>query len=160
MCLFQALNCAPESIFDVWQVHSADAICADAPRSLVADYDKADIIFTDKVEVTLFMRCADCVPLLLHDPRRGVIGVAHAGWMGTLRDVAAASVHAMKEHYGSNPADVVVGIGPSIGPDHFEVGADVIQQVIQKFGDDSEQVLKSHNGKTHFNLWQANRMLL
>ena len=113
-----------------------------------------------KENVTLFMRFADCVPLMLHDPRTGVIGVAHAGWMGTLRDVAASTVNAMKKNYGTNPADIIVGIGPSIGPDHYEIGADVILQVMQKFGDDSERVLKSHNGKIHFNLWEANRMLL
>lgn len=157
---FQAMGCAPDSIFDVWQVHSADVVCARAPRPAGESYRQADIILTDQRDVTLFMRFADCVPLLLHDPRTGVIGVAHAGWMGTLRDVATSSINAMKKNYGSNPTDIIVGIGPSIGPDHYEIGADVILQVMQKFGDDSEQVLKSHNGKIHFNLWEANRMLL
>lgn len=157
---FHALGCAPDSIFDVWQVHSADVVCARAPRPIEESYRQADIILTDTSDVTLFMRFADCVPLMLHDPRTGVIGVAHAGWMGTLRDVAASTVNAMKKNYGTNPADVIVGIGPSIGPDHYEIGADVILQVMQKFGDDSERVLKSHNGKIHFNLWEANRMLL
>lgn len=157
---FHAMGCAPESIFDVWQVHSADVVCALAPRPAGESYRQADIILTDKANVTLFMRFADCVPLLLHDPRSGVIGIAHAGWMGTLRDVATSAVKAMTKNYGSNPADIKVGIGPSIGPDHYEIGADVILQGMQKFGDDSERVLKSHNGKIHFNLWEANRMLL
>jgi YfiH family protein len=157
---FQAMDCAPESIFDVWQVHSADVVCAKAPRPIGESYRQADIIFTDKASVTLFMRFADCVPLLLHDPRNGVIGIAHAGWMGTLREVATSSVNAMKKNYGSHPEELVVGIGPSIGPDHYEIGADVILQVMQKFGDDSERVLKSHSGKIHFNLWEANRMFL
>ncbi len=157
---FHAMGCVPDSIYDVWQVHSADVVCTNAPRSVNESYRQADVILTDKMDVTLFMRFADCVPLLMHDPRTGVIGIAHAGWMGTLRDVAAASITAMKKNYGSNPADIIVGIGPSIGPDHYEIGADVILQVMQKFGDDSERVLKSHNGKIHFNLWEANRMLL
>jgi hypothetical protein len=157
---FQALGCAPDSIFDVWQVHSADVVCARSPRPVGESYRQADIILTDRADVTLFMRFADCVPIMLHDPRTGVIGVAHAGWMGTLRDVAASTVNAMKKNYGTNSADIIVGIGPSIGPDHYEIGADVILQVMQKFGDDSERVLKSHNGKIHFNLWEANRMLL
>jgi len=157
---FQALGCAPESIFDVWQVHSADVVCARAPRSTEESYRQADIILTDKPEVTLFMRFADCVPLLFYDPRNGVIGVSHAGWMGTLRDVATATVNAMKKNYGSNPTDIIVGIGPSIGPDHYEIGADVILQVMQKFGDESEQLLKPNNRKIHFDLWTANRMLL
>src|SRR5688500_7050373 len=71
---FQALGCEPESMFDVWQVHSTDVVCARAPRPIDESYRQADIILTDQPEVTLFMRCADCVPILLHDPRKGIIG--------------------------------------------------------------------------------------
>lgn len=157
---FQALDRVPESIFDVWQVHSADVVCARAPRPIDESYRQADIILTDRPDVTLFMRFADCVPIFVHDPRNGVIGIAHAGWMGTLREVASATVNALKKNYGSNPADIVACIGPSIGPDHYEIGADVILQVMQKYGDESELFLKSHNGKIHFNLWEANRFSL
>ncbi len=157
---FRALGCAPESIFDVWQIHSADVVCARAPRPAHESYRQADIILTDRPDVTLFMRFADCVPILLHDPRRGVVGLAHAGWMGTLRDVAKAAVEAMKKNYGSNPADMIAGIGPSIGPDHYEIGADVILQVMQKHADESELFLASQHGKIHFNLWEANRVSL
>jgi YfiH family protein len=157
---FQALGCAPESIFDVWQVHSADVVCARAPRPQDESYRQADIILTDQPSVTLFMRFADCVPILIHDPRQGVVGLAHAGWMGTLRGVANATVEALKKNYGSNPADLVAAIGPSIGPDHYEIGADVILQVMQTYGDESERFLKSHHGKIHFNLWEANRLAL
>jgi hypothetical protein len=157
---FRALGCKPESIFDVWQVHSADVVCARAPRPFDESYRQADIILTDRPEVTLFMRFADCVPIFIYDPRKAVIGVAHAGWMGTLRDVATVTVNAMRAQYNSNPADIIACIGPSIGPDHYEVGADVILQVMQKFGDESDQVLISNNGKIHFDLWKTNRILL
>ena len=156
----KVLGCEPDSVFDVWQVHSADVVCATAPRPDTEAVRQADIILTDKPELTLYMRFADCVPILFHDPRKGVIGVAHAGWMGTLRDVATATINAMVNQYGSKPADIIAGIGPSIGPDHYEVGADVILQVRQKFGDESEQLLKSHNDKIHFDLWKTNRLLL
>src|SRR5512134_2794085 len=151
---FDAMGCAPESIFDVWQVHSADVVCARAPRPLDESYRQADIILTDSPDVTLFMRFADCVPILVYDPRRGIIGVSHAGWMGTLRDVATTTVNAMKKSYASINGDIIAYIGPSIGPDHYEIGADVILQVMQKYGDDSEQMLESHNGKIHFDLWK------
>ena len=157
---FHALGRSPESIFEVWQVHSADVVCAHSPRVEGDSLRQADIILTDRPDVTLFMRFADCVPILFHDPRRAVVGVAHAGWMGTLRDVPSATVNAMKENYGSHPADIRAYIGPSIGPDHYEIGADVILQVMQKFGDDSEQVLQSHSGKIHFDLWKTNQILL
>jgi YfiH family protein len=157
---FQAMGCAPESMFDVWQIHSADAVCARAPRPVGESYRQADIILTDQPDVTLFMRFADCVPILVHDPHRGVVGLAHAGWMGTLRSVASAMVEALKKNYGSNSSDLVAGIGPAIGPDHYEIGADVILQVMQKYGDESQLFLKSHHGKIHFNLWEANRLAL
>lgn len=157
---FEALGCAPGSMFDVWQIHSTDVVCARAPRPTDESYRQADIILTDKPDVTLFMRFADCVPILVHDPVNGIVGIAHAGWMGTLRDVATVTVEAMKKNYGSNPADIVASIGPSIGPDHYEIGADVILQVMQKFNDESEAFLSSHHGKIHFNLWETNRLLL
>lgn len=157
---FQAIGREPETMFDVWQVHSADVVCARTPRPLDEAYRQADIILTDQPRVTLFMRFADCVPILLYDPRQGVVGLAHAGWMGTLRDVANWTVEAMKKNYNSNPADIIAGIGPSIGPDHYEIGADVILKVMQKHGDEAEHLLKSHNGKIHFNLWETNRLSL
>lgn len=157
---FQALGCKPDSIFDVWQVHSADAVCADAPRSFDEPYQKADIILTDKPEVTLFMRFADCVPILVHDPVKRVVGIAHAGWLGTVRGVAGATIRAMGERYGSYPSDVIACIGPSIGPDHYEVGEDVIAQVKQTFGSVSGLVLQPHNPGIHFDLWKANQYQL
>lgn len=157
---FEALECKPDSIFDVWQVHSADAVCARAPRRFDEPYRKADIILTDRPEVTLFMRFADCVPLLFHDPRKGIIGVAHAGWMGTVKDVATRTVNVLQAEYGSDPADVIACIGPSIGPDHYEVGEDVIRQVRQTFGKDSDMLLEPHDGRIHFNLWKANQRQL
>ena len=156
----QALGCSPESVFDVWQVHGADVVCATAPRPDGESMRQADIILTDNAELTLYMRFADCVPILFHDPRKGVVGVAHAGWMGTLRGVATSAIDMMKKQYGSNPADIIAGIGPSIGPDHYEVGSDVILQVMQRFGDDSDLVLKSHSGQIHFDLWKTNQILL
>ena len=157
---FEALGCRPESIFDVWQVHSADAVCADAPRHMDEPYQKADIILTDNPEVTLFMRFADCVPILMHDPVKHVVGIAHAGWLGTVRDVAGAAVDTMRERYGSDPSDIIACIGPSIGPDHYEVGENVIAQVGQTFGVDSSLVLPFHNERVHFDLWKANQYLL
>ena len=98
---FEVLGCKPESMFDVWQVHSANVVYAESPHPEEFEYQKADIILTDKPEVTLFMRFADCVPVLVHDPVKQVVGVAHAGWMGTVKDVAGATVNAMVERYAA-----------------------------------------------------------
>jgi len=157
---FAALGRTRESIFDVWQVHSAEAVIADAPRPPDEPYRKADIILTDRPEVTLFMRFADCVPILLHDPRRGAIALVHAGWLGTVRGAARAAVQAMQARYGSHPGDILAAIGPSIGRDHYEVGTDVMQQVRASFGKDAEALLFPEQDKIHFDLWAANCLLL
>ena len=158
--VFQAMGCKPESIHDVWLVHGTDIVYADAPRPLDQPSAKADIIFTDNPEVSLFMRFGDCVPILFHDPKKKVIGIAHAGWMGTLRGVVGAAVEGMRSHYGSNPKDIVAGIGPSIGVDHYEVGAEVVGQFREKFGADAEQMLQTRNGSAYLDLWASNSMQL
>jgi hypothetical protein len=157
---FAALGRKFESLFDVWQVHSADVVYADAPRPAEVDHYKADVILTDKPEVTLYMRFADCVPILLHDQQRGVVGIAHAGWLGTVRGATSAAVLSMKEHYGSQPKDILAAIGPSIGADHYEVGPDVIGQVEAAFGKDAKNFIELRSGKSYLDLWAANRFQL
>lgn len=157
---FQAMGRDPASIHDVWLVHGTDIVYADAPRPLEQPSAKADILLTDKPEVSLFMRYGDCTPLFFYDPIRKVIGMAHAGWMGTVRNVAGAAIAAMQARYDCAPENILAGIGPTIGPDHYEVGADVIEQVQTAFGENAERVLESRNGNTYFNLWHANEIQL
>jgi hypothetical protein len=155
-----ALGCDPESVYDVWQVHGVNVVIAEAPRPPEKPHLQADVILTDKPGITLMMRFADCVPILLHDPLRKVIGIAHAGWMGTVRGAVRIAVEAMQAHFGSNPRDVRAAIGPSIGPDHYEVGLDVVMQVQQAFRQGASSLLNKRAGGIHFNLWAANRMIL
>jgi YfiH family protein len=157
---FAALGRSIDSLFDVWQVHSADAVYAEAPRPPDEDHYKADIILTDKPEVTLYMRFADCVPILFHDPKKGVVAITHAGWMGTVRGASAATVKAMQKKYDSQPKDILAAIGPSIGVDHYEVGQDVISQVEQTFGADAKKLIEVRDGKTYLDLWAANQIQL
>jgi YfiH family protein len=157
---FTAMGREPASIFDVWLVHSTEVICADEPRDLNQTPIQADAILTDNPAVTLYMRFADCVPLLFHDPKRGVVGIAHAGWMGTIRGVAKAVVEKMHSHYGCKPENILAGIGPSIGVDHYEIGPDVIVQVRESFGAEAERLLESRDGRVHLDLWMANHIQL
>lgn len=157
---FASLGRRMDSLFDVWQVHSADSIFAEAPRAPQTEHHKADIIFTDRPGVTLYMRFADCVPILLYDPGKNVVGIAHAGWLGTVRGAISAAVQAMMGRYGSHAGDIQAAIGPSIGVDHYEVGADVVDRVHGAFGAESGSLIQVRDGKTHFDLWAANRLQL
>jgi polyphenol oxidase len=157
---FAAFDRPLESLFDVWQVHGTEVILAEAPRPLEAPFRQADAILTDRPGVTLVMRFADCVPILLYDPVRRVAGIAHAGWQGTVKGTARAAMEAMHSHYKSQPADVLAAIGPSICPQHYEVGPDVIARVRQAFGDAAGSLLLEKETGTHFDLWAANRLVL
>lgn len=160
---FGALGRDPASMFDVWQVHSADVVLANAPhpRSENPPEFKADAIITDNPAVTLFMRFADCTPVLLYDPRKRAVGIVHAGWLGTTRRAAGQAVKAMQAAFGSKPADILAAIGPAIGPDHYEVGADVEEHVRYAFGREADALLRSNQGpKPHFDLWAANELVL
>lgn len=156
----EALGRSPDSVFDAWQVHGSDVFRAEAPRPAYMPHPKADILLTDRPQVTLLMRFADCVPIFLFDRRQGAIALVHAGWKGTVEGAARVAVQAMQAHYGTRAQDVLAGIGPSIGPDHYEVGDDVIEQVRRAFGAAAERLLISYNGSIHFDLWEANRLLL
>ena len=157
---FSAVGRRLDSMFDVWQVHSVEAVFAEAPRPPEVEHRQADIIFTDRPAVTLYMRFADCVPLLLYDPKKSVVGIAHAGWLGTVRAAASTAVDSMTRRYGSKPGDILAAVGPSIGPDHYEVGPDVITQVERTFGTDAQALIQSRAAKTHLDLWEANRLQL
>ena len=73
----------------------------------------------------LAVRAADCVPLLLVDPRRRAVAAAHAGWRGLAARVPSVAVAALAHEFGSRPSDLFAAIGPSIGACCYEVGADV-----------------------------------
>ncbi len=158
--IFAALGRPSESVFDLWQVHGTQAYFAAKPRPPDSHEEQGDLMFTDNPHITLYMRFADCVPLLFADPKRGVVGLAHAGWRGTVLGVAEAAIEAMRERYGSRPEDVYAAIAPSIGADHYEVGETVISAVRKKFGRDAESLLPAYGDKRHFDLWAANRLLL
>lgn len=158
--LFRAAGREVASLYDVWQVHSTDVIYTDQPRPLNGVQLRADAIITDHPEITLFMRFGDCVPILLFDPVRNAVGLAHAGWIGTADKMGVKVVKSMVEKFGSDPEDILAGIGPSIGPDHYEVGEDVICRFKESFGADAGAFFSKSKDGIHLDLWEANRYCL
>jgi len=150
----------PNSMYDVWQVHSATVVCVDHPRTPGSPHLKADAILTDKPDVTLFMRFADCVPILLYDVDKNIVGLVHSGWQGTIKKIPVAAVDTMVRYYGSRVENIRAGIGPSICADHYEVGPEVAEQVRIVFGKIGNQILRTGNSALKFDLWEANRILL
>lgn len=157
--IYQSLGLQSDRICSVWQVHSADVLVVDGPvlgRRWIA---LADGMVTNCPNTPLFMRFADCTPLLFHDPVRHVIGIAHAGWRGTVAGVGANTVKTMIQAFGSDPSDIEVGIGPSIGPKSYQVGDEVVMAVQNYFGT-TDGLIAYHpeDHSAYFDLWAANRL--
>lgn len=152
---FDALHLPFDSMADVWQVHGNDTVRADSPRGL-ADPIKADGIITQNPAVTLFQRFADCVPIVYYDPAHRALGMAHAGWRGTVNGAAVSPLAAMAEAYGTRPRDVIAAIGPSICVEHYQVGDEVIEAARRAFPN-ADELLMPKNGRYHFDLWEANK---
>jgi YfiH family protein len=111
--------------------------------------------------VCLFLTFADCVPIVLCDPRQRAIGLAHAGWRGTLAGVGAVLTRAMIARFGCRPADLRAAIAPSIGPCCYEVGVDVGQPFAARWASATIPG-RSPDGRAtcRVDLWEANRQQL
>ena len=119
-----------------------------------------DALVTDINDVPLVVLIADCAVVALFDPVNRAVGLAHAGWRGTVAGIAAGTVRKMEDEFGSRPADIVAGIGPSIGPCCFEVGDEVAERFEDVFPDSWKRVVDVRGGRAHVNLWEANRLQL
>lgn len=125
--------------------------------SAIADTDG---MVTDIADVPLVVLVADCAALSLYDPIKEVIGVAHAGWRGTVAGIAAVTVATMNEAFGTRPSDLIAGIGPSIGPCCYEVGGDVVDGLHDRHPDIAGQVITTDAHAAHLDLWTANLLQL
>lgn len=125
------------------------------------DMDSVDGLITNQPGVTLVTYYADCVPLFFLDPAHKAIGLAHAGWKGTVGRIGEQMVRRMAEEFGSEPRELLAAVGPSIGPCCYEVDAPVAQQFAALEGLPTEAFLTEKGaGKSMLNLWEANRQIL
>lgn len=139
------------------------------------DYDDIDGLITNEKNIALVTYFADCVPIYLVDPVQGAIGLAHSGWRGTVGQMGACMVKAMKEAFGSNPQDLIAAIGPSICQVCYEVSTEVALEFEKLLQDinaelylseiknfDNTSVIKpgKQEGKYQLDLWLANVLIL
>lgn len=99
---------------------------------------KGDAAATNHPGLLLGVQTADCVPILLVDPRKRAVAAIHAGWKGTLARIAEKAVGRMRLEFGSKPADLLAALGPSIGSCCYEVGAEFVTKFSAQFADASE----------------------
>ena len=157
----------PYPVIQGHQVHETRIAFIDRSGLTREDLEGYDAFITALSGVAIGVRTADCVPILLYDPEKRVVAAVHAGWKGTVLHIVFKAIDAMATRFGCNAQDLRAVIGPSIGPDSFQVGEEVVERFraagfpikdIWSFrgeGDGSPM-----SGGHHIDLWMANRWLL
>lgn len=125
------------------------------------EYTDVDGLVTNVPDICLVTFYADCVPLYFVDSVKRVIGLSHSGWRGTVGKIGKETVRMMRQQFGSNPADILAAIGPSICMDCYEVSEDVILKFRENFAGVywKDLFYKKENGKYQLDLWKANEIV-
>ena len=136
------------------QVHGDHVVVVDGQR-----IGAADGLVTDQPDVPLMALSADCCLMTVFDPARPAIGVAHAGWRGTVAGIAGVLVQTMVDHYDARPETLVAAIGPCAGVCCYAVKADVLA-AFDDNGHDPSAIIEQRGDATYLNLAVANRRQL
>ncbi len=150
-----ALGLRREQLVTVHQVHG-NRVARASPADLGTLIPAADALISDTPGLALLLRFADCVPVLFYDPVRRAVGLAHAGWQGSLAGIAGKTALAMQEQLGSHAGDLRAGIGPSIGPCCCEMGPEVLAQFRAAFAGIDAFLQPTTGGRARLDLWRLN----
>ena len=148
-------------VVSIRQVHGTDVLSLAQPLKAGQTFDSGhDAVLTNQAGTLLTIHTADCVPVLLMDSARYVIGAVHAGWRGAVHGIVAKSARAMVERFDADFTSLHVAIGPSAGPCCYEVDAPVIDQLAPDVADDSTILRRTGPGSGRLDLkklirWQA-----
>ena len=128
------------------------------------DYEGIDALITDEEGLILSCFSADCVPILFYDPIRKAVGACHSGWRGTKGKILRNVVEEMSKHFSSNPADILIAIGPSISKEQYIVSEDLGLSFLEDYKDCSEEdssspIRRLSEDKFQLDLWDLNRRI-
>ena len=154
--LCRLLDITDDRLLMPHQVHKAEL--AVIGEQLDIDLEGYDALMTNVEEVCIGVSTADCIPVLLYDPRQRAVCAVHAGWRGTVMRIVEQSVARMTEVYGTNPQDLIAQIGPGIHLESFEVG-DEVYQAFETEGFPMTLISKKYE-KWHIDLPECNRLQL
>lgn len=151
------------SLAGCWQVHGADVRVVDSIAEAKPAEDGngetiyCDVIVSNADGVLAGVKTADCVPILIGDPRTRSFAAVHAGWRGTLATAVVAGLKRLSNQYGTKPEEVRVAIGASAGPCCYEVGSDVIDGFTSRFSYGAKLFTPTGPGHALVDLITANR---
>ena len=157
-----SVGASANELFRIKQVHGRHVHVVrdgDDTAALLQQRPDADAIISNAAGFVLAVQVADCVPMLIADPRAGAAGAVHAGWRGTAAGIARDAVEAMQRELGSAPGDLTVALGPSIGSCCYHVGEELVE-AFHAAGATADQLTRwfsrPADGSLVLDLWQAN----
>ncbi|MGN0379359.1 MAG: peptidoglycan editing factor PgeF [Butyrivibrio sp.] len=162
----KATGLRPENMVMAKQTHTTNVLRVNESHMGMGivrerNFDDIDGLITDCPGVVLVTAYADCVPLYFVDTVHKAIGLSHSGWRGTVNNMAGVTVNKMQKEFGTNPADIVAFVGPSICVNCYEVGADVADEFAKAYKsevfDGILSIKDEKNMKFRLNLHEANR---
>ncbi len=121
---------------------------------------ETDALITNVAKLPLMLCFADCVPIFFVDVANRAVGLAHGGWKGTLKKIAAKTLLKMSDEFGTRPKDCLIGIAPSIGSCCYTVGGEVVERCKAAFPTNHDELLIERDGKIFLDLWRANVLQL
>lgn len=149
------LGLDPVRVTPALQVHKTGIAIIDSPLARVPD---VDALVTRKPSIPLMTFSADCPLLLIVAPEARVLAMAHTSWRCTVAALTMLVIRQMQASFGISSKDLHVGIGPSAGPDQYEVGEEVREAAREI--PESDAAFRERDGRLYFDLWQANRAQL
>lgn len=149
-----------DRVVTVEQVHGENIVTVDDLNVLDVRNIRADALITDVPGIAIGVETADCVPVLLFDPKKPAVAAVHAGWKSTVKKIVQKTVHRMHEEFGSEPARLIAAIGPAIGPECYEVDEPVMGRVREAFSFWSEVSTPRGNDRWNLDLVKANKLEL
>jgi len=140
-----------------WQVHSASVRhVKDLEDARDGDY-KMDALVSDVPGVLVGVKTADCVPVLLGDPRTGAFAAIHAGWRGTVQSIVPEAIEKMRALFGTRAADLIAAIGPAATCKNYEIGQDVIDEFGRNFPNSAHLFTPTKENHALIDLHAANK---
>lgn len=139
------------------QIHKTQIVNV-TTKTTKEDVMETDALITSERGICIAVMSADCVPILLYDKKNQVIGAVHSGWRGTVARILEKTLETMNKEFGTKGSDVIAGIGPSVCQESYEVGEEVVNEVTNAFGRESELMILKPNNKAQLDLWKANKL--
>lgn len=171
----------PYPVLQPHQTHGINVRIIDNPSIDREDLYDTDALMTNLVDFAIAVRTADCIPVLMFDPKHLAVAAVHSGWKGTVKKISSHVIEKMHEVYGTSAEDIIAQIGPGIGPESFQVGPEVVSAfeeagfpmedilldcgpVSEKFSIEANTNIEGQkspmDGGLHIDLWKANQWIL